>query len=149
MSDLDLIRRITGADLPLELIDGNRFEDFKKRRPKYVGPRELRSSKRLLISENFARCQGINFLDKGGQIGALAHIFVTYNPYRFLTGQMNGRYIENPERIFEDMERVSVVHVYHEGNYEWSKADISCALKRIGIERVVHIGKYCSGDICK
>ncbi len=139
MSDLDLIRRITGADLPLELIAGNRFEDFKKEKPKYVGPRELRSSKGILISENFARCQGISFLDDERQIGALAHNYSTHNPFYFLTGQWSRRDIENPKKIFRNMKRVLAVHVYHEGNYEWPEVWITDALKRTGIERIIHI----------
>ena len=140
MSNIDLVRAITDAKLPLELVDEKLLEQLKARKHTYVGARQLKSGPDLLISEGFARCQGISFLN-GKDIGALAHNYSTHDPYYALTGAWTGGeyHLEDPRAIFRDLGEVLAVHVYHEGCHSWPQCWVEGALERIGITNVVHI----------
>ncbi len=141
MSDQKVIRAVTEAKLSLELVDGEVFEQLKARKHTYVGTRGLRSSNELLISEGFARCQGVSFLNGSGDIGALAHNYSTHDPYDSLTGAWTGGeyHLEDPRVIFGDVSKVIAVHMYHKQSYEWPESWIEGALGKIGIGKVVHI----------
>lgn len=141
MSNIELIRAITEADLPLELVDWKVFEQLKAREHTYVGARELKSAHDLLISESFARCQGVSLLNSSRDTGALAHSYSTHDPYYTLTGKWSGGeyHLEDPRAIFDDLSEVSAVHIYHEERYVWPERWIEGALGGIGIKNVVHI----------
>jgi len=141
MNDLEKIRALTDADVPLGLVYDRSFDDFKAQQPTWVSARQLKSSKGILISDGFSRCQGVSFLDKRLEVGAIAHNHPRDDPYYTLTGKWSEyeKRFEDPKKIFEDMNKVVAVHVYHEGRYSWPERCIEKALKRTGIERVVHI----------
>ncbi len=142
MQNHKLIREITEANLPLELVARETFEQFKAKKHVYVAPRELRSSKDILISENFSRCQGISFFDNSRKIGALAHNYSEHDPYNILTGAWTGGvfHLENPKAIFSDiMSQVSAVHIYHADAHNYPERWIEGALGRVGITNIVHV----------
>ena len=135
------IKAITDADIPLCDASRDVFQYLKTQNHTYVSPKQLKSSRGILISEGFARCQGVGFLDKRYRIGALAHNHPSYNPFYFLTGEwsMYGKDLEDPRKIFRDRDSVVAVHVYHEEMYEFPESWIERALDRVGVKRVVHI----------
>ncbi len=141
MTNKKLIRTITEADIPLELVDKEVFAQLKARDHTYVHARQLKSSRDLLISEDFSKCQGVCFLDDRNEVGALAHNYSTHDPYDTLTGECTGGeyHLEDPREIFDNLGRVLAVHVYHEHCYEWPQNWIKGALARIGIKKLVHI----------
>lgn len=141
MQDTKLIRAMTDAVVPLEVVDREVLTQLKAQNPIYVSPRQLRSSHGVLISENFARCQGVSFLDDGREVGALAHNYSTHDPYYTLTGKWAGseHHLEDPRSVFDDLTRVLAVHVYHIHRYEWPESWIEGALANLGVKRVVHI----------
>lgn len=141
MPNIELIKAITDADLPLELADKSILTELKLKKPTYVEARALRSSREVLISENFARCQGIVFLNNCREIGALAHNHPSQDPHYTLTGAWTGgqQHLEDPKKIFSDLSKVSAVHMYHESTYDYPERWINGALNKIGIEQIIHI----------
>ena len=137
----ELIKTITDANILLELVDKSELARLKNQEYVYVHPKQLKSSAGIIISEDFARCQGVCFLDNKLSVGALAHNFPAHDPYNTLTGAWTGgEYIlEDPKQIFKDMSIVLAVHVYHANNYSWPERWIEGALATVGIQRVVHI----------
>jgi hypothetical protein len=141
MQNNKLIRTITEANLPLELVAKEEFDNFKAKKHTYVAPMELRSSKGILISENFSRCQGIVLFDYKAKVGALAHNYSENDPYDTLTGAWTGEifHLEDPKATFSDTSRVLAVHVYHEYAHDYPERWIEGALERVGIKNVIHI----------
>ncbi|MBI5065626.1 hypothetical protein HZA97_05300 [Candidatus Woesearchaeota archaeon] len=141
MTNNQKIRKITEADVPLELVTGKLFEKLRKREHTDVCSFESRSSEGILISEGFSRCQGVCFLDPEREVGLLAHNRPEYDPYNFLTGKWvsNDLCIEDPRKVFADLSRIVVVHIYHEHNHSWPENWISGALEGIGINKIIHI----------
>jgi len=140
MSDYDLIRRITDADVPLEIVGWDTWEHLRAHNPTWVSQGQLRSSEGLLVSEGFSRCQGVCFLDEG-IVGALAHNRPEDRPGNLLTGKWstyNPR-IEDPKKVFEKTKNVKAVHIYHKYDCSWPESWIDNALEEIGITNVVHI----------
>ncbi len=137
---LDRIKAVTDADLPIEIVEKSYLDYLKTQNPTYVSTRQLRSSNGIIISENFARCQGITFLDNAQGIGALLHNYSLNDPYYTIKGQWsNGENIEDPQKIFNCMNRVTAVHVYDKSSYEWPENCVTAPLIDIGIEKIFHV----------
>lgn len=146
MTNNQKIRKITEADVPLEVVAGNVFAQLRKQKHTDVCSFESMSSTGILISEGFSRCQGVCFLDPAREVGLLAHNRPEYNPYNFLTGKWasNDPHIEDPKKVFadlssNDLSRVVAVHVYHKHNHSWPESWINGALEGIGINKVIHL----------
>ncbi len=141
MSSQDLIKKITDAEFPLDLVEKCLFEKLRKRNHIQVNSKQLKSSREMLISENFALCQGVSFIDINFQIGALAHNHPDNDPYYTLTGAWTGGELclEDPKKIFGNMNQILAVHVYSSAGCQWPEVCIKEALRKAGIEKVVHI----------
>jgi hypothetical protein len=136
-----LITKLTEADLPLQAIELSFLDQLKSKPHTYVHTMDLKSSSQLLISENFARCQGISFFSPKKTIGALAHHYPAFDPYNTLTGKWTGgeHHLEDPKAVFDDLSQITAVHTYHIENHRWPEQWIEGALATLGITKVIHI----------
>jgi len=135
------IKQITSANLPLELIEYDRLAEIKSGDPTYVTVRELRSSRKMMLTEDLTACYGICLLDGMDDLGAIAHNHPDQDPYKILKGidPRPNNWIEDPDKIFENMEHVTAINVYNGNMTHWSEERIGGALRSIGINRIFHI----------
>jgi|GEM_PF-5701387 len=141
MNDSERIKSMTDSKIPLELAGLELLAQIRIRPHTFVAPRELKSSKGVLLSDNFSRCQGISFVEPNGRVGALAHNFSLHDPYNTLTGAWTGGDydLEDPKKIFGNLGEVVAVHMYHKERHDWPEVWVGRALKSIGVGKVIHI----------
>ncbi|MBW2977755.1 hypothetical protein KY331_02835 [Candidatus Woesearchaeota archaeon] len=111
----------------------------------YVGQDDFNSSDVRLLSEGFSRCNGIVFLDKDCQTGALAHISGATRPGDIVNGirhHVTGARmpdVKKLEDIFQDCAKVKAINVYHSSYYAWWPEIIEEELAKKGVNDVQHV----------
>ena len=111
----------------------------------YVGQDDFNSSDARLLSEGFARCNGIAFLDRNCSKGALAHISGATHPNDIVNGiryHVTGSRMSDVDKIedvFEDTSNVKAINVYHSLRYAWWPEIIEETLAKKGISEVQHV----------